>query len=490
MPVRTDVQAAKLKKILASVKGSDLYCDPDFPATNDSLFQDPENELPLLVWKRPHEIVSKPQMFVDGANRTDVKQGALGDCWFLSAASAIACRPELIQKVVPEGQVLYGEGYKGLVTFRFWRMGTWVTINIDDRLPVDEDNDLYYGRCQDPNEFWLPLMEKAFAKFHGNYNNMNGGQLAESFTSLTGYITESAGIEDVPVDELFILIRQEFRNGSVITCGRGDIETAGLVTNHAYTVTGARRVELPGQAVVKLLRIRNPWGKVEWSGEWGDSDSRWKKVAESVRKEMEYHPEDDGEFWINVTDFIKVFQYITVACKIPDREYDKPVPLKTLLSLRNAWVKGRTAGGSIGDDMKKYATNPQYLLTVKETDDDDVCQPGEAPDQHAHHKHTCNVIVELVQEHNRKKFQEFYYIGFYVYPYKKPKPAKRLSAGDLKEFQPVGFAEHMPISSAVGRFDLEPGSYVIIPCTDEPDLSRDFLLRVYCHKPITFKELC
>jgi len=26
---------------------------------------------------------------------------------------------------------------------------------------------------------------------------------------------------------------------------------------------------------VKLLNIRNPWGKTEWNGDWGDSSELW-----------------------------------------------------------------------------------------------------------------------------------------------------------------------------------------------------------------------
>lgn len=34
---------------------------------------------------------------------------------------------------------------------------------------------LYYASCSDQNETWLPLLEKAYAKFHGDYSALRGG---------------------------------------------------------------------------------------------------------------------------------------------------------------------------------------------------------------------------------------------------------------------------------------------------------------------------
>jgi len=56
---------------------------------------------PGIVWKRPTEFETHPSLF-GHTGRPEVAtshQGDLGDCWFLAAATALAEKPERIQKL-------------------------------------------------------------------------------------------------------------------------------------------------------------------------------------------------------------------------------------------------------------------------------------------------------------------------------------------------------------------------------------------------------
>ena len=63
-------------------------------------------------------------------------------------------------------------------------MGEWIDIYIDDKLPKKKR-----ASCSDTNEWWVPLIEKAYAKFYGSYAQINGGNPCWAMTDLTGGIS-------------------------------------------------------------------------------------------------------------------------------------------------------------------------------------------------------------------------------------------------------------------------------------------------------------
>ena len=57
----------------------------------------------FCLLRHHQEIVQNPRMFVGGASRFDVKQGELGNCWFLAAVASLCAskNTELLHRIVP-----------------------------------------------------------------------------------------------------------------------------------------------------------------------------------------------------------------------------------------------------------------------------------------------------------------------------------------------------------------------------------------------------
>ena len=58
-----------------------------------------------------------------------------------------------------------------------WQFGRWVEVTVDDRLPCLAGR-LCFSRCQREDVFWLPLLEKAYAKYAPGWGRGAGGRAA------------------------------------------------------------------------------------------------------------------------------------------------------------------------------------------------------------------------------------------------------------------------------------------------------------------------
>ncbi|XP_004861706.1 calpain-3 isoform X11 [Heterocephalus glaber] len=456
-----------------------LYLDPEFPPDETSLFY--SQKFPIqFIWKRPLEICENPRFIIGGANRTDICQGDLGDCWFLAAIACLTLNERLLFRVIPHDQS-FTENYAGIFHFQFWRYGDWVDVVIDDCLPT-YNNQLVFTKSNHLNEFWSALLEKAYAKLHGSYEALKGGNTTEAMEDFTGGVTEYFEIKDAPRD-MYRIMRKAIERGSLMGCSIDTIvpvqyETrmaCGLVKGHAYSVTGLEEALFKGQRV-KLVRLRNPWGQVEWSGSWSDSWKDWSFVDKDEKARLQHQVTEDGEFWMSYDDFISHFTKLEICNLTADALESDKLQTWTVSVNEGRWVRGCSAGGC-RNFPDTFWTNPQYRLKLLEEDDD--------PDDS---EVICSFLVALMQKNRRKDRKlgaNLFTIGFAIYEV--PKEMHGNKQHLQKDFFLYNASRarsktYINMREVSQRFRLPPSEYVIVPSTYEPHQEGEFILRVFSEK--------
>ncbi|XP_016818719.1 calpain-9 isoform X4 [Cricetulus griseus] len=401
------------------LQSSTLFEDADFPASNNSLFYSERPQVPF-VWKRPG----------------------------------------------------------------FWQHSEWLDVVIDDRLPTFRDR-LVFLHSADHNEFWSALLEKAYAKLNGSYEALKGGSTIEAMEDFTGGVAETFQIRDAPED-LYDILEKALKRGSLLGCSI-DIQNAseseartpfGLIKGHAYTVTGLDQVNFQGRKI-KLIRVRNPWGQVEWNGRWSDSSLEWRSVNLEEQKRLGHSALDDGEFWMAFEDFKTHFDKVEICNLTPDALEDNALHRWEVTVHQGSWVRGSTAGGC-RNFLNTFWTNPQIKLSLTEKDEG---QDG------------CTFLAALMQK-DRRKLKRFganmLTIGYAIYqcPDKDQDKDGHLSRDFFRYNASLARSKtFINLREVSGRFQLPPGDYVLIPSTFEPHQEADFCLRIFSEKRAVTRDL-
>uniref|UniRef100_A0A8C1QE63 Calpain 2, (m/II) large subunit b n=1 Tax=Cyprinus carpio TaxID=7962 RepID=A0A8C1QE63_CYPCA len=448
------------------LSGGTLFSDPSFPAAPESLgFKElgPSSyKTRGIVWKRPGELCSKPEFIVGGATRTDICQGALGDCWLLAAIASLTLNEDVLARVVPAGQS-FGDSYAGIFHFQFWQFGEWVDVVIDDRLPV-KDGKLVFVHSAEGNEFWSALLEKAYAKVNGCYEALSGGSTSEGFEDFTGGIAESYELSKAP-SNMFQIIQKALEAGALLGCSIDvrflSVTRQKLVKGHAYSLTGATEE--------KLVRMRNPWGQVEWTGAWSDGSSEWNNIS----SERPNASAEDGEFWMSFSDFLSHYSRIEICTLTPDAITSDSVKHWAVTNHDGTWRRGSTAGGC-RNNAYTFWMNPQYVIKLDEEDDD--------PDDN---EVGCSFVVGLIQKNRRrlrKAGEDMHTIGFAIYEFQGQRDVHLDKNFFLTHAQKARSETFVNLREVCTRFKLPPGEYLVVPSTFEPNKDGDFCLRVFSEK--------
>lgn len=124
---------------------------------------------------------------------------------------------------------------------------------VDTRIPYNPQTKTpLYGRCDQLDEFWVPLMEKAYAKLHGTYEKLHGGSISESMVDLTGGVSEKFYlrapeiVESIEGGQFWRDLKKYHQQGFLLGCANtvkdenGNQEDMigpnGILSNHAYGI--------------------------------------------------------------------------------------------------------------------------------------------------------------------------------------------------------------------------------------------------------------
>jgi hypothetical protein len=205
-------------------------------------------------------------LFVNGAAYGDVKQGSIGDCYFMASLGEAAYRNA---SIISNMFIANGDG---TYTVKFFNQGTQYFVTVDSYLPTNTGGSLIYAGLgasytNSANELWVPLAEKAYVQLNefgftraglsgsgqNAYSAINGGYIYAAMHNITGLATSAFAMTSGSTS--FTTFVNAYNGGKMIGFASYASPPAGsgVVGSHAYAVVGY-------DAANQTVTLFNPWG--------------------------------------------------------------------------------------------------------------------------------------------------------------------------------------------------------------------------------------
>ena len=308
---------------ISIIKSDEPFNDKSFVPDQNSLFSPLIQKLEqkdakmwkTFIWSRPIDLFNKKPFFLfSNITPYSIIQGSLSDCYYISALSALAENPDRIKKLF----LIDKTNPSGCYPINIFYKGEQKTIIVDDYFPFDPSTKTpAFSRSED-NDLWVLLLEKCWAKVNESYENIISGHITEAFHFLTGSPTTSLDNNKIDKEKLWEIIKQSHLKNYIVvasanksTLSQEDYVSIGLISEHSYTILSSIELTETNTKIL-LIKIRNPWGHLEWKGDWSDSSELWtpELMAQAGMKK-----EEEGVFFMCIEDYIKYYRN-TVICKI------------------------------------------------------------------------------------------------------------------------------------------------------------------------------
>ncbi len=271
--------------------------------------------------------MDKGRFFNEGTEYFDPVQGAVANCYFIAALSAVAwATPKQIRNIT-RATGSDQEAFTNIINFYLPDSNGALDkeMEVTDTVPVASWGGFIYARSSEDGEIWPAVYEKAFAKLktgtltdHPDISATAWGDCVWATAQLNGKSRNYYDTDSHSADDLWNYVRanslsyKTFNPMTAWTFATGTYEERGInytdanvVASHCYTILGWGY-----NRCGKYIILRNPWGVTDvtantYNGDFYFYDISWWRPINTVA--------NDGVFAIEASAFKRYFGGMGVA---------------------------------------------------------------------------------------------------------------------------------------------------------------------------------
>ena len=135
------------------------------------------------------------------------------------------------------------------------------------------------------------------------------------------------------------------------------IEKLGLLPNSSYIISNIYEIKGENETE-RLLKLNNPWGDTEFSGDWGETSNLW---TDELKEKVAFSEKNEGDFFMSFDDFIKYYNSLGIV-KLHEEYLSNSIRISKLQAKKGQLIKIIVSNKNCHTYLQLYQKNPRILL--------------------------------------------------------------------------------------------------------------------------------
>ena len=235
---------------------------PDFSSQVEKLIQIKKEN---IEWKSAKEIFGDDvRIFGETTSMNDIILGPADNSFLVSVISSLSNYPSIIIQLfrtlkLPKDD----EPIEVCIKIE----GIWTIIRLDDKFLVNKENNMPIFSYSPTKNIWGLILEKAYAKICGGYENILIGNPKDVFESLTPFRIIEINLKKFEKELFWKYIKSSLENNCIIICITKNnikgLDSIGFINNQSFSLLDIQSENNNKIDLIRKIKLRNSLGNKE-----------------------------------------------------------------------------------------------------------------------------------------------------------------------------------------------------------------------------------
>ena len=276
---------------------------PNFSSQQEKLIQIKKEN---IEWKSAKEIFGEEvRIFGESTSMNDIILGPADNSYFVSVISSLANYPNIIIQLFRTFK-LSKDGNPIEICVKI--AGNWTVICLDDKFLVNKENNMPIFSYSPTKNIWGLLLEKAWAKICGGYENIIIGNPKDVFETFTPFRILEINLKKFEQELFWKYIKSSIENNCIIICvtkyNIKGFDSIGFINSQAFSLLDIQSEKKNKNDIIRNMKLRNSLG---------DKEVFRNDITEDMKNFGIISFEQDGIFLMPYSKFLELFSFVTIC---------------------------------------------------------------------------------------------------------------------------------------------------------------------------------